>query len=91
VEPVGGKILEELTETQIRAAAVAGQGMEAQGLVDRGVLAWSFLNTPIRLLSQTLVVVLPTQLTPQADLALQLLLPVPAMSLGVNHGTLRFS
>jgi hypothetical protein len=65
--------------------------MQAQGLVDLGVLALLFLNTPMRLLSQTLVVVLPTQPQQQVDIALQPLLPEPAMSLGVKHGTLRIS
>jgi hypothetical protein len=55
------------------------------------VQAWLSLNIPTQSPSPTLAAVLPTQLQHRVALALQPLLPVLAMSLGVNHGTLRIS
>jgi hypothetical protein len=90
---LGGQMnLEELVEPQTQVEAAVGQVTELrQGLVDLGVLALLFLNIHQDTQSPTLAVVLPTQLQHRVALALQPLLPEPAMSLGVKHGTLRIS
>jgi hypothetical protein len=77
----------------LAAEAVAGLFKQTQPIVlaAQAAQVLSSLNIPILSQSRTLAAVLPTQLQHRVALALQPLLPEPAMSLGVKHGTLRIS
>jgi hypothetical protein len=89
LEAVVTQTNQEITETRTRAAVAVVTTQLTQGQEEQAVQAWSSSNIHLHSPSPTPVVVSHIRQQQQVGLLLQPLLPEPAMSLGVNDGTLR--